>query len=41
MDGRFLYSQLKYIGINTVRQLPKEVTGAVVKERIPINKPTN
>ena len=41
VDGRFSYSQLRYIGINAVRQLPKEVTGAVIKERTLINKPIN
>jgi hypothetical protein len=37
----FPLSQLRYIEINTVGRLPKKVTGAVIKERIPINKPTN
>ena len=41
MDGCFSYSQLGHVGIDIVGQLPKEVTEAVIKEKIFINKPTN
>ena len=41
VDGRFSHSQLEYVGIDAVGQLPKEVTEAVVKEKTPMNKPTN
>ena len=41
VDGRFSHSRLGHTGIDAVGRLPKEVTGAVVKEWTPTNEPTN
>jgi hypothetical protein len=39
MDGYFSHSRLRYVGIDTVGRLPKEVI--VIKEKTLINKPIN
>ena len=41
VDGYFSHSRLRHAGIDAVGQLPKEVTGAVVKKKTPTNEPTN
>ena len=40
VDKKILYSWLRYTEINTVRQLPKEVNEAVVKNTITIKGKT-
>ena len=32
-DRHFLHSQFRHVGIDTVRRLPKEVIGTVIKKK--------